>query len=86
MYQALKSKKKTIAVVGLGYVGLPIALVFARHFRVIGFDINKSRLDIRPRREDCRRDPTEKPVCNTYTHCIMIIFKNHLAIDYMLNQ
>ncbi|MBL7775313.1 MAG: nucleotide sugar dehydrogenase [Saprospiraceae bacterium] len=44
MYHQLKDKKKTLAVVGLGYVGLPIALEFARKFRVIGFDINKERI------------------------------------------
>ncbi|MCB9316630.1 MAG: nucleotide sugar dehydrogenase [Lewinellaceae bacterium] len=44
MYTQLKDKKKTLAVVGLGYVGLPIALAFARKFRVIGFDINKDRI------------------------------------------
>ncbi len=33
-----------IAVVGLGYVGLPLAVEFAKHFRVIGFDINKRRI------------------------------------------
>jgi UDP-N-acetyl-D-galactosamine dehydrogenase len=52
MYQALKDKKKAIAVVGLGYVGLPIALEFARHFRVIGFDINKTRIEQMRRGED----------------------------------
>ncbi len=41
-YESLKKRKNTLAVVGLGYVGLPIALEFARHFRVIGFDINSS--------------------------------------------
>ncbi len=46
MYQQLQNKKKTIAVVGLGYVGLPVALAFARKFRVIGFDINKDRITI----------------------------------------
>ncbi|GAB4497608.1 MAG: nucleotide sugar dehydrogenase [Saprospiraceae bacterium] len=56
MYQALKNKKKAIAVVGLGYVGLPIALEFARHFRVIGFDINKARLDMMRRGEDPSRE------------------------------
>ena len=36
---------ETIAVIGLGYVGLPVAIGFARHFaNVIGFDINKSRI------------------------------------------
>ncbi|MEY4106338.1 MAG: hypothetical protein RL181_680, partial [Bacteroidota bacterium] len=39
IYQQLLRKEKAIAVVGLGYVGLPLALEFARHFRVIGFDI-----------------------------------------------
>ena len=45
MYQSLLRKEKTLAVVGLGYVGLPIALEFAHHFRVIGFDINTARVD-----------------------------------------
>ena len=44
MYKELLDKKKKIAVVGLGYVGLPIALEFARHFKVVGFDINENRL------------------------------------------
>ena len=44
MYQAIKEKKATIAVVGLGYVGLPLALAFAKHFKVIGFDINSERI------------------------------------------
>jgi len=33
-------EKPKIAVVGLGYVGLPLAVAFAKHFPVIGFDIN----------------------------------------------
>jgi len=36
--------KKDIAIIGLGYVGLPLAVEFAKHFRVIGFDINESRV------------------------------------------
>ena len=35
-----------IAVIGLGYVGLPLALEFAKHFKVIGFDINQKRVDM----------------------------------------
>jgi UDP-N-acetyl-D-glucosamine/UDP-N-acetyl-D-galactosamine dehydrogenase len=46
MFQELKDKKKHIAVVGLGYVGLPIALELGRHFHVIGFDINQARVDL----------------------------------------
>ena len=36
---------KTIAVIGLGYVGLPLAVEFGKSRRVIGFDINASRID-----------------------------------------
>lgn len=46
MYQALLKKEKKIAVIGLGYVGLPLALSFARHFSVIGFDINSERVEM----------------------------------------
>lgn len=44
MYQELINKDKKLCVVGLGYVGLPIALEFARKFSVIGFDINPKRV------------------------------------------
>ena len=46
MYQSLLSKNKTIAVIGLGYVGLPIALEFAKKVKVIGFDINAGRVEM----------------------------------------
>ena len=42
--EALKQKKKLISVTGLGYVGLPLALEFAKKFKVIGFDINSDRI------------------------------------------
>ncbi len=46
MYQDLLDKKKKLAVIGLGYVGLPIALEFARKLSVIGFDINNNRIQL----------------------------------------
>ena len=46
MYEALKKGDAKISVVGLGYVGLPLALEFARCFSVIGFDINSARVDM----------------------------------------
>lgn len=46
MIQELLTKKKKLAVIGLGYVGLPIALEFARKVSVIGFDINQKRVDM----------------------------------------
>ena len=46
MYQSLIDKQNKLAVIGLGYVGLPIALEFARHINVIGFDINAKRVEM----------------------------------------
>ena len=46
MYQELLDKKKKLAVIGLGYVGLPIALEFAKKISVIGFDINADRIKL----------------------------------------
>ena len=39
IYQGLISGKEKLALVGLGYVGMPIAVEFAKHVPVIGFDI-----------------------------------------------
>ncbi len=46
MYNKLIRDKATISVVGLGYVGLPIALEFSKIIKVIGFDINKERVEM----------------------------------------
>lgn len=45
IYAGLISGKEKLALVGLGYVGMPIAVEFSKHIRVIGFDINKKRVD-----------------------------------------
>lgn len=44
MINKLKNKEAKLAVIGLGYVGLPIALAFAKKIKVIGFDINTERV------------------------------------------
>src|SRR6476659_5943053 len=46
MYKDLVDKKAKLAVIGLGYVGLPIALEFAKKISVIGFDINPKRVEM----------------------------------------
>ena len=35
---------KTISIIGLGYVGLPLAVAFSKKYKVIGFDINNERI------------------------------------------
>lgn len=44
-YQELVKKTKKLAVIGLGYVGMPIAVQFAKKIDVVGFDINKKKID-----------------------------------------
>lgn len=46
MYKEIIDKKYPLAVIGLGYVGLPIALAFSKKVKVIGFDINQKRVDM----------------------------------------
>jgi UDP-N-acetyl-D-glucosamine/UDP-N-acetyl-D-galactosamine dehydrogenase len=46
MYSKLVNKEAKLAVIGLGYVGLPIALEFAKKIKVVGFDINKERVQL----------------------------------------
>ena len=43
--ESISQKQQRIAVVGLGYVGLPLAVGLARHFAVLGFDINRGRIE-----------------------------------------
>ena len=56
IYQDLLDKNTKLAVIGLGYVGLPIALEFAKRIKVIGFDINAARIAQMQRGEDPSRE------------------------------
>jgi UDP-N-acetyl-D-galactosamine dehydrogenase len=46
IYETLLKKEAKLSLVGLGYVGLPIALAFAKRISVIGFDINTARIEM----------------------------------------
>src|SRR5512133_2405426 len=46
MYNKLLKKETKLSVIGLGYVGLPIALEFAKKIKVIGFDIKPERVEL----------------------------------------
>jgi UDP-N-acetyl-D-glucosamine/UDP-N-acetyl-D-galactosamine dehydrogenase len=54
-----RSEEK-IAVIGLGYVGLPVALAFARKFPTVGFDINTRRVDLLSRGRDDTGEVSEE--------------------------
>jgi len=52
MLNDLKNKKAKIGLVGLGYVGLPIAIEFAKKYSVVGFDISKRVIDMLNKKQD----------------------------------
>lgn len=53
---ALSNKEKAIAVIGLGYVGLPLALELSRHFKVVGYDKSGKRISDLRRGIDVNRE------------------------------
>ncbi len=46
LYQDLLDGKEALSLVGLGYVGMPIAVAFSKKIKVIGFDLNKAKIDL----------------------------------------
>ncbi len=64
MYEGLLSKEKKLAVIGLGYVGLPIALAFAKKISVIGFDINPERVE----QMKNKTDPSNELAASDFDH------------------
>ena len=65
IYNRLVKKEATLAVIGLGYVGLPIALEFARKIKVVGFDINADRVDLMKQ----NIDPSNELVASDFEGC-----------------
>jgi UDP-N-acetyl-D-glucosamine/UDP-N-acetyl-D-galactosamine dehydrogenase len=75
MYQELIEKKQKLAVIGLGYVGLPIALEFAKKIKVIGFDINADRVKMMQN----KIDPSKELESSAFDGCD-IAFTNDLDV------
>ena len=44
LYEKLLSGEEKLSLVGLGYVGMPIAVAFARKIKVVGFDLNEKKI------------------------------------------
>ena len=67
MYKDLIDKKNKLAVIGLGYVGLPIALEFAKKLSVIGFDINDDRINLMRQNVD----PSQELEKEAFENCVI---------------
>jgi UDP-N-acetyl-D-galactosamine dehydrogenase len=65
IYNKLVAKEAKLAVIGLGYVGLPIALEFAKKIRVVGFDINRDRVELMRN----KKDPSNELISSDFDNC-----------------
>ena len=65
MYNKLINRKTALSVIGLGYVGLPIALEFAKKIRVVGFDIKPERIELMKKGIDPSNELTSEAFKNT---------------------
>ena len=65
IYQQLVDREASLAVIGLGYVGLQIALDFAKKINVIGFDISQERIELMKQ----KIDPSNELISNDFENC-----------------
>ena len=65
LYEQLINKQTKLSVIGLGYVGLPIALEFAKKIKVVGFDIKEDRVEMMRN----HIDPSEELTSEAFDNC-----------------
>lgn len=65
LYKNIVEGKEKIALVGLGYVGMPLAVAFAKKVKVIGFDLNKSKIDLYKNGVDPTKEVGDDVIKNT---------------------
>jgi len=97
IYKELLQKKKILSVTGLGYVGLPLALEFAKYFKVIGLDINADRVELMKKNidpsseldsnafEGCDIEFTSDPMDLSKAHFHIIGVPTDISENYMPN-
>ena len=68
LYEKLINKEEKLSLVGLGYVGMPIAVAFAKKVEVIGFDLNSHKIDLYKSGVDPTREVGDEAVKETSVH------------------
>jgi UDP-N-acetyl-D-glucosamine/UDP-N-acetyl-D-galactosamine dehydrogenase len=76
MQHLTPSHPPMIAIIGLGYVGLPLALAFAKHYQVIGYDLDQERVNALKRGEDLTLETDAEAVKNATN----LVLTNELAM------
>lgn len=65
LYERIQNRQEKISLIGLGYVGMPIAVAFAKKVGVIGFDINKKKIDLYKSGIDPTKEVGNEEIRNT---------------------
>lgn len=65
IYEKLCAREETLSVVGLGYVGMPIAVAFAKKIKVIGFDLNEKKVALYKNGIDPTDEVGDEAIVNT---------------------
>jgi len=76
LYEKILNRKENISLVGLGYVGMPIAVSFSKKINVIGFDINESKVDMYRR----GIDPTKEVGNEAISKCTVEFTSNETRL------
>ena len=80
-------KNMKIAIIGLGYVGLPLAVEFAKKYPVVGFDINQSRVSELQAGKDHTLEVDSKLLQNTLVNDIDDLkFRNGFLVSYDISD
>lgn len=82
LYQKLTDKKDSLAVVGLGYVGLPLAVAFAERFHVVGFDVNEGKVNAYRQGRDVTEEAGDEAVAKS--SCLFTSDENDLDRAHFL--
>ena len=68
LYKKLVAREEKLSLIGLGYVGMPIAVAFARKIDVIGFDLNTRKIDLYRRGVDPTHEVGDEAIRKTTVH------------------
>jgi len=68
LYEKIVNKEEAISLIGLGYVGMPIAVAFAKKANVIGFDISTEKVDLYKKGIDPTKEVGNEAIQNTAVH------------------
>ena len=65
LYEDIRSGKDKISLVGLGYVGMPIAVAFAKKVKVVGFDLNRDKIEAYKAGKDATKEVGDEAIAKS---------------------